>query len=509
MQASVIETTGVKRLRLEGSVAATEAAGFAEFLDQLYVEEGAGLIWDLSALDEDIDGDGAAVLVEGFARMLVGGTQVILLKPPERVLGLLRTVGVGRVVAVADDDKEALVQFFKSLDKRYDDAFFQLLISEGYITADQLEEAHQEYARRGGAAPIDEIMLEMGLLNVEDILRVLAKRKTFLGEILVDAGLITKGTLVQILDVQKERGGKLGDLLKEIGAVSDRDIYEALAIQYWRKTEMASDAEIEITVVDRVNFLSSDDYLIVRESEEALIERGGEVVPTLLQHVRREDLSTRPRIARILGEIRDGRALPVLAELLEAPDSALRDEAYWALVKTSRQELAVTATWRWGRWVAKNAEAIPEATPFEALAPEDWQRTFADVCEGQRSLEDFSIEYEAGKEAWEGGKVNLLIEGAGRVLLKRSCRGDITLTSTSVSGQRVRELLGALYDNKVWNVKTKRSFGDLNEPRHVFTFRCGASQRLSVFYWATEMYGNLSLMNIENAAKVVLRYLSL
>ncbi len=509
MNASIIETSGVKRIKLEGTVVAAEAPNFANFIDQNFAQGNKSAIWDLSGLDGDLDNDGVAVLVEAFARLKADNSPVIILNAPERIVGILNSIGLGRVLSFSDDEKDAMVQFFRSFEKKYDDSFFQLLIREGYISAEQLQEAHEEYSRCKGKTPIDEIMLDMGLLTVEDILHVMMKRKTFLGEILVDAGLITKGTLEQVLAAQDEKGGKLGDHLKEIGAVTDRDIYEALAIQYWRKTELASDEDSEISIGERINFLSSDDYLIVNDSEEHLIAAGPIVMPTLLEHLERKDLAYRSNIARILGEIRDGRSVTALGNHLTSEEQALKDEAYWGLVKLSGQELAVSATWRWGRWISSNAGSIGEAKELDHMEDKDWQLIFAELCEGQRPLDDFTLEYEAGKINWEGGKVNLLIDGTGRALLKRNCRGDITLTSTAIQGVRIKELLGSLYENKVWEIRTTRTFGDLNEPRHAFTFHCGPTKRLSVFYWATEMYGNLSLMNIENSAKVLLRYLAL
>ena len=509
MNASVIENSGVKRIKLEGTIVAAEAPNFANFVDQNLSQGTKSAIWDLGALDDDIDNDGIAVLAEAFARLRADNFPIIVLNAPERIVGILHKIGLGKVISFSDDEKDAMVQFFRSFEKKYDDSFFQLLIREGYISAEQLQQAHEQYANCKGKTPIDEIMLDMGLLTVEDILHVMMKRKTFLGEILVDAGLITKGTLEQVLAAQEKRGGKLGDHLKEIGAVTDRDIYEALAIQYWRKTELASDEDAEISIGDRIAFLSSDDYLIVRDSEEHLVAAGKIVVPTLVEHMARKDVSYRANVAKILGEIRDSRSVTALGEHLSSEDQLLQDEAYWGLVKLSGQELAVSATWRWSRWVSSNAASFGEAEPLEPMESKDWQLVFAELCESQRDLSEFTLEYEAGKVNWEGGKVNLLIDGTGRALLKRNCRGDITLTSTSIAGARVRELLNSLYENKVWEIKTSRTFGDLNEPRHAFTFHCGTTKRLSVFYWATEMYGNLSLMNIENSAKVLLRYLAL
>lgn len=510
MNVRVSESCGVKTVHLGGEVLWTDAPRFADFVDATLADGNRHIIWDLAELDPEVTTDTACVVVEGLARLRAEDAPVVMLAPPERLVGFIRQLGLERTVFVACSEKDALVQLFRGIEKRFDDSLFQLLIREGYVTKEQLGQAHAEWERRGRAVPIDEIMLEMELLTVEDMLKVLARRKTFLGEILVDTRLITQETLDEILAIQKERGGKLGDLLKEMGAITDRDIYEALAIQYWRKTELEEEGEREVTPDDLVGFLSSDDWIIVKDAEERLLRFGRDVTPMLVERLEHEDEAQRPAIARILGSLGDGRALPVLASLLDAPDPALRDEAYWALVKSTGHDLPATATWRWGRYARRNAASLPQSHPPVPADREDsWERILAEFLEGQRPLNDVAIEYEAGRVAWEGGKVNLLIHGDGRVFLKRNCRNDISLTSTTVAGARVRELMETMWSNKVWKIRTKRTYGDPAEPRHVLSFTAKPDLRLSIFYWATEMYGDLALMNLENAVKVVLRFLAL
>ncbi|HAF08281.1 TPA: general secretion pathway protein GspE, partial [candidate division WOR-3] len=53
-----------------------------------------------------------------------------------------------------------------------------------------------------------------------------------LGDLLIDEGLITKDQLNQALSQQKENGGRLGSILVQMGFVTDDQISKALGKQY-------------------------------------------------------------------------------------------------------------------------------------------------------------------------------------------------------------------------------------------------------------------------------------
>lgn len=53
-----------------------------------------------------------------------------------------------------------------------------------------------------------------------------------LGELLIERGVIKGAQLAKALDVQKERGGLIGEVLVELGFASEEDIAQALTAQY-------------------------------------------------------------------------------------------------------------------------------------------------------------------------------------------------------------------------------------------------------------------------------------
>ncbi|PIQ87632.1 MAG: hypothetical protein COV73_03110 [Candidatus Omnitrophica bacterium CG11_big_fil_rev_8_21_14_0_20_43_6] len=53
-----------------------------------------------------------------------------------------------------------------------------------------------------------------------------------LGELLLDRGIITRAQLEHGLDLQKQKGGLIGEILVDLGFVKEDDIAQALTAQY-------------------------------------------------------------------------------------------------------------------------------------------------------------------------------------------------------------------------------------------------------------------------------------
>ncbi len=64
------------------------------------------------------------------------------------------------------------------------------------------------------------------------------------GELLVSRGLLSRGELVEALNVQREKGGRLGEVLRKMKVLSEEDVTgalaEHLAIEYIRLNDMSS-----------------------------------------------------------------------------------------------------------------------------------------------------------------------------------------------------------------------------------------------------------------------------
>jgi hypothetical protein len=53
-----------------------------------------------------------------------------------------------------------------------------------------------------------------------------------LGELLLDRGIINRAQMERGLDIQREKGGLIGEILVELGVVKEEDIAQALTAQY-------------------------------------------------------------------------------------------------------------------------------------------------------------------------------------------------------------------------------------------------------------------------------------
>ncbi len=58
------------------------------------------------------------------------------------------------------------------------------------------------------------------------------KVEKFLGEILVDRGIISLEQLKKVLDVQKEEGGLTGEIIVRLGFAREEDIAQCISFQY-------------------------------------------------------------------------------------------------------------------------------------------------------------------------------------------------------------------------------------------------------------------------------------
>jgi pSer/pThr/pTyr-binding forkhead associated (FHA) protein len=75
-----------------------------------------------------------------------------------------------------------------------------------------------------------------------------------IGDILVDAGLITEGTLWEALQCQKAEKKKLGQILIEMGVTTDKDIAKALARQLNIPLIQLKGQKIPLGILELVSF---------------------------------------------------------------------------------------------------------------------------------------------------------------------------------------------------------------------------------------------------------------
>jgi hypothetical protein len=105
------------------------------------------------------------------------------------------------------------------------------LVAEGLITAKQLHEAMDRQKRIGGR--LGDLLVEMGHVEKSQVDALISNRslKGRLGEMLVETGAITQGQLNEALDFQRKSGGMLGDILMSLRFIEPEKLYRLIATQ--------------------------------------------------------------------------------------------------------------------------------------------------------------------------------------------------------------------------------------------------------------------------------------
>lgn len=147
----------------------------------------------------------------------------------------------------------------------------ELLIAEELLTEDELEQALAEQATTGRL--LGQIIVANGYLSAFSLARVLsdqhgvhlsakevgptapagvpsepAKAWRPLGNLLVDLEFLTESQLERALAVQREEGGRLGEILVSRGLLSGAELAQALAEQHGFELAAQDDAELETVV---------------------------------------------------------------------------------------------------------------------------------------------------------------------------------------------------------------------------------------------------------------------
>ncbi|MBU6429550.1 MAG: hypothetical protein KGR26_11095 [Cyanobacteria bacterium REEB65] len=122
----------------------------------------------------------------------------------------------------------------ESLFKEIQAGFFgDYLVTQGLVSEGQLKEALDQQWSKTPQFRIGEILVRLGYLDGDALVRALADYKVQLrlGEILVFTGEIRFMQLLDALNEQRRRHQTLGNVLVELGYCSAARVTEALEIQ--------------------------------------------------------------------------------------------------------------------------------------------------------------------------------------------------------------------------------------------------------------------------------------
>ena len=84
-----------------------------------------------------------------------------------------------------------------------------------------------------------------------------------LGELLLDRGIINPSQLDQGLDLQREKGGLIGEILVELGFVKEDDIAQALTAQYGFPYLPLGNYDVDMDITSIIPGRVARQYLLV------------------------------------------------------------------------------------------------------------------------------------------------------------------------------------------------------------------------------------------------------
>jgi type IV pilus assembly protein PilB len=109
-----------------------------------------------------------------------------------------------------------------------------LLVRSGALTPEQLEYAARVRAKLRPPRPLLQVLKELGTVTDEVVQEALSSHpgEVRLGELLVDLGVITERELQRALAAQAEKPGRrIGDALVELDILSPEQLYQTLSVQ--------------------------------------------------------------------------------------------------------------------------------------------------------------------------------------------------------------------------------------------------------------------------------------
>lgn len=155
----------------------------------------------------------------------------------------------------------------------------ELLVREGYLTMDGINKVlavqKQQKEKPGGDfKPFGQICVELGLISQDELQRFLKKydKRIYLGELLVNMGLITAKHVDLILGQQKHSDKRFGELLLEQKIITESQLTDALSVQLEVPRIIPSLELMDRSLMDGMSeqFVRSNQFLPVHQEGDQL-----------------------------------------------------------------------------------------------------------------------------------------------------------------------------------------------------------------------------------------------
>ncbi len=152
----------------------------------------------------------------------------------------------------------------------------ELLIQEGFVTEEQLNEAIALQSGSPTHVPLGEILIRQRILSRIELQQILKKhkRRLFIGELLVNAGYVDHDAIEKALEVQQFERKRLGAILIEHGYLTEANLITLLSTQLGIPKIIPSPGLIDPSILKGVSkaFLLKNECLpVFREGEKITV----------------------------------------------------------------------------------------------------------------------------------------------------------------------------------------------------------------------------------------------
>jgi hypothetical protein len=154
-----------------------------------------------------------------------------------------------------------------------DSRFGRLLVQEGIIDDDKLQQALSTQEGKTEYRPLGDILRELGFVSPRKLRDMLLrfKKQIPLGRLLVKMGVITEEQLKEAVAAQGRSSKKLGSILIEKGFIRRTLLAEALCIQLGVACTNVAECQSDRTLLEKVNiaFLKSRKVMPLQYDQKA------------------------------------------------------------------------------------------------------------------------------------------------------------------------------------------------------------------------------------------------
>ena len=174
MKFKVFRRAAFARVTVEGKVESFHMKIVRESVRNLIDQGFHNLIVDLTPADGEMSDRLLSCMTQLFAFARLHEGHCIVVKPNEAFTDFLAKTGMEVFVNIVGSLDRALPCLLARMRKRYDQAFFKMLLERQVVTKGQLKETIDLYRGSGESKPFGDILLEKGYLNIQTLLDLLA-----------------------------------------------------------------------------------------------------------------------------------------------------------------------------------------------------------------------------------------------------------------------------------------------------------------------------------------------